>query len=369
MNKEKTIGPLTAPILGTLPLVAFLLINYIFSFSIALVVGLGVYVVFLLVLRFYFKQKPSDVLRLTVVIFGLFALVYLPRPIRILYTECPGILFELCIVAVFAIFNSMRTFKRRRLQTLDDVTREFKIIRFDFTIYVVRIFLLILIFHLLIVLVYQLLPDKHHSLVVGKFIYSTLLFILLGIYYLYEVFHAYQIKQVFKSENWLPIVTETGAVRGKIAESVSNEMGNTYLHPIVRIALIYKGKLYLKNRNDGEGLDYPFESKIAFEETLESAVDRAFSENGGDKDLPSHFIFRYIMKNDKVNRLVYLYTCTIRDEETAQKLQLHSGKWWTSRQIEENRNTGIFSEYFEKEYDLLDNTVLLVDRIYGDLGS
>ena len=182
-----------------------------------------------------------------------------------------------------------------------------------------------------------------------------------------EVFHIDNIKKLLPHEDWLPIVTETGAVRGKIAASISKEMGNKYLHPVIRIALVHKGKLYLKERKDNGGLDYPFESDILFGEILEQAVDRIFVESGESKDFPAHFFFRHVVKDEKVNRLVYLYTCTIRDEETFQKLQLKSGKWWTSRQIEENLNAGIFSEYFENEYELLNNTVLFANRIYENL--
>lgn len=174
-------------------------------------------------------------------------------------------------------------------------------------------------------------------------------------------------KGIFKNEKWLPIVTESGAVKGKVAESVSKEMGNIYLHPVVRIALVHKGKLYLKNNEDNGGLDYPFESNILFGETLENAVERTFTETGENKDLPSRFLFRYVIRNEKESRLVYLYICPIREDSDFRKLQLKSGKWWTSHQIQENLGTGIFSEYFEKEYEVLDNTVLLADRIYAGL--
>jgi len=367
MNTQKVIDPLVAPILGSFPLVLFLVFNCFFSLPTALAAGLGSCLIYFVVLRFYFRQESPYILTLDVCVFAPFLLLYLINPMRVLYAGFSGVVFELCIVAVFAFFNTFKVFFRRRLQELNDVTREFQIIRFDFDAYVVRILLVILTSHLLIVLIYQLLPDKYHSLETSRLIYHILLFALLFIYYLYELFHIYHIRRVVKTENWLPIVNEAGGVQGKIAASVSKEIGNKYLHPIVRIALIYKGKLYLQNRKDEEFLDYPFESDIEFKETLDSAVDRAFTESGESKDLPSHFIFRYVMKNEKVNRLVYLYNCLIKDEKTAQSLQLKSGKWWFVRQIEENLNTGIFSEYFEKEYELLTKTVLLADRIYGNL--
>ena len=367
MSTQKVVGPLVAPLLGSLVLVLFFLVNYFSSFPAAWAISFGSYLIYSIVLRFYVKQEPSYLLPLIFLIFLLFLFLFLINPIRILYADFSGVVFGLCIIAVFSLFNVFKSFFRRKLQHLNDVTREFKIIRFDFDVYVIRVFLVILVLHLLIVLVYQLFPDKNQDVNLDRFVYHILLFILLAVYYLYEIFHIYHIRRIFRNENWLPIVNESGGVRGRIAESVSKEMGNKHLHPIVRIALIYKGRLYLQNRTDEEVLDYPFESDIVFGETLDSAVDRSFTKKGENKDLPSHFIFRYVMKNKKVNRLVYLYNCLIKDEKIAQSLRLKSGKWWTVRQIEENLNAGVFSEYFEKEYELLNKTVLLADRIYGDL--
>jgi len=65
--------------------------------------------------------------------------------------------------------------------------------------------------------------------------------------------------------------------------------------------------------------------------------------------------------------LVYLYIINIQDEEIMNSFRLN-GKLWTEKQIEENMDSGVFSEYFEKEYDVLKNTVLMADHlINGDL--
>ena len=39
-----------------------------------------------------------------------------------------------------------------------------------------------------------------------------------------------------------------------------------------------------------------------------------------------------------------------------------NGKLWTSKQIEENLGSGVFSEYFEQEFAYLQNTVLLAEN-------
>lgn len=39
------------------------------------------------------------------------------------------------------------------------------------------------------------------------------------------------------------------------------------------------------------------------------------------------------------------------------------GKLWTTKQIEDNLNSGIFSEYFNEEFAYLQNTVLLAENL------
>ncbi|MCC8147007.1 MAG: hypothetical protein LIO93_11370 [Bacteroidales bacterium] len=86
-------------------------------------------------------------------------------------------------------------------------------------------------------------------------------------------------------------------------------------------------------------------------------------------DLPSRFIFRYADKNIEVNRLIYLYACNITDDKLLDTLDLAGGKWWTGKQIDENLKTGLFSPVFEKEYDLLETTILMADRLMRNLAE
>lgn len=57
--------------------------------------------------------------------------------------------------------------------------------------------------------------------------------------------------------------------------------------------------------------------------------------------------------------MIFLYVSIIDDEEKFNSLELKDGKLWTEKQIEENRNSNIFSECFELEFEYLKNTVLL----------
>jgi hypothetical protein len=169
--------------------------------------------------------------------------------------------------------------------------------------------------------------------------------------------------QKFKKEIWLPVVNKSGKVCGKVAYSLSKISKNTFRHPVVRIALIYKGKLFLKRRpssamNDAHKIDYPFERFLRFNESLDEAVKQTLLEQGAKEDLPYHYLFKYRHNTEKTNRLVYFYICNIRDEKLLNKIDLSDGRWWATDGIREKLYEGFFSEFFENEFEFLSNTVL-----------
>jgi hypothetical protein len=130
---------------------------------------------------------------------------------------------------------------------------------------------------------------------------------------------------------------------------------------VIRIALIHKGMVFLKE-NRRQQLDYPFELSLKYRESLDNGVKRVIRENGGSESLPYRYAFRYLFENEKKNRLIFFYVSNIKQEKLLDQFHSDTGKWWTGNQVQENLNTGIFSECFEKEYELL-QTILDADRL------
>ena len=173
---------------------------------------------------------------------------------------------------------------------------------------------------------------------------------------------------LLRNEKWLPIINESGTVSGKITYSQSINKKNEYLHPIVRIALIHNGKLFLNEKENIEAnnkpcLDYPFERHVLYKETIEEAVVKTLESNGSKPALNHNcnYLFHYIHRSEKIHRLVYFYVCHIHDDSLLKELNLSNGKWWLRKQIKENLNTGLFSAFFENEFEFLDSTVLAIN--------
>lgn len=175
-------------------------------------------------------------------------------------------------------------------------------------------------------------------------------------------------------EEWLPVVTEKGDVTGRVAKSITKELKNWFMHPVVRVVLLHDGKLYLKKRdpscllNPGR-LDYPFEKYLQFNHDIDEAARNSLGRECGERDLPLRFLLKYTFENDATKRLIFLYAVNVTDEETFNSLQLNGGKLWTLAQIEDNMQCGLFSECFEQEFEYLQNTLFLALKFRQHTGN
>lgn len=222
-----------------------------------------------------------------------------------------------------------------------------------------------LTFHLILVLGFRVFSSVQYLVIDLVLVLNLFQAILVGIIVM-ESLRLRLLSKRLKEEEWLPVINEKGVVQGKIAKSVSISMKNKFLHPIVRIALIYDGMLYLKDRDgskllDPEKLDYPFETYVQYNLNIDQAIKNVVKKEVNCDVLPTRFILKYVFENEHTKRLIYLYVSTIRSEKAFEELNLKEGKLWTINQIEDNIGSNLFSETFELEFDYLKNTVLMCD--------
>jgi hypothetical protein len=348
------------------PIVSFLVLSYFFSYPVSLLGAIVTFIVFLIIDSWTLKYTSPYTAYLSLIAFILSALFSIIHPFNILYEYYSTLFLEIIVIFVFSVFVIFKGFFREKIVLKNDNLRDFQLIRFDSNVYVIKIAVNVAVMHLLILLVYLLLPSYHHSEELDKFLYFILLYIFIAIHFVYEFVHFYFLRKKYLSEEWLPVVDEMGIVHGKVASSISKSSGNKYLHPVVRISLIYNGMIFLREKPALSAgamteLDYPFETYLKYKETLEKGVIRAFEENGGHKSLPAHYLLRYVFKDIKTSRLIYLYISNMQNINDLPP-DFNRGKWWTRKQIEENLGKGFFSSCFEKEFELLSNTILSAGR-------
>ncbi len=356
---------------GLLPLLLLMFLNnfytYIVSFVIAVVFCMVSIVAFWGLFRgrrYQFMLLPTAI---TLILYSLFLVLRLEP---VLYLHSP-LITEWLLVAVLSVLGFSKRIiivkvRKSARPALKRVQLRTALNEFFF---VAQIAQNIYTLHLFILLFYMILPDSYQDIRVERLLYrEAALLIGIGII-VYEQIRLSMMKHGLAEEKWLPVLDKQGKVIGRIAYSVSLGMeAKHYCHPVVRVAVVYDGMLYLvKRASDSpvspDMMDYPFYGYVLFKQTLEQAV-RDIVGRSLAKEMPKpRFLIRYPFENERVTQSVSLYVMTLRTEaDFVQYVKRAEGKLWTTRQIEENLQQGLFSEYFEHEYPYLQHTVLLAEQ-------
>lgn len=361
---------------GLLPLLLFMFLDNFFSYMFSYLIAFAFSILSLVVYRLLSKDKMYQFMLLpaaaTLSLYSIFILLKLET---VLFDFSP-LITEILLVVVLAIFGFTRRIVLRNIRNSNNPAYKRTLLRttlneFYFVVQVVQGFYTFLLFA---VLLYTTLPESLQNLRFERFLYREM-GIVLGLLIIgYEQIRISLMRGSLKKEMWLPVLDEGGKVIGCIARSVSRAVPKKYYHPIVRVAVIYDGMLFLTKRGKAEYIapdmpDYPFHKYVLFKQTIDNAAKEAIGHFAQEKELESRFLVRYTFENEKVKHLVSLYVLCLRTPEQMNQLKRLHGKLWTSKQIDENLGKGLFSEYFEKEYSYLKNTVLLAEKINRDYHS
>ena len=367
MNIQNKNEPLLNAAWGLAPWLLFIFIQNFISYRNALITGFLAWGIFMF---YYLKIRRTLVVRILLKISG-GALIIQTLALLVKIQELYLTIFsEAILLAILWFFiNFKQKISKSLLKHEPPTTKQTRSMTLNELFYVSYICRDTLFVHLIIVLIYSILPLNIHTAFLDNLIYKHLGIILISLVIAYEHIRLSMIKKKLSSEEWLPVVNDSGRVIGKVAKSVSFRSGSKYLHPLVRIALICKGKIYLMQRPEhyqvGAGkADLPFEKHLSYDQTLEDAVNEIIITHSRIQEIKPRFLFKYKHETPKGNRLIYLYAIQIHDNEIMDKIRLNGGKVWTEKQIEENLEKDVFFECFELEYDTIKNTVLLAEKLF-----
>lgn len=171
---------------------------------------------------------------------------------------------------------------------------------------------------------------------------------------------------------FVPVITEKGKVTGKETIQEATNPNNRRLHPVVRIAVTSHGMLYLLPRlqtstSEKGKTDLLMEDYVRYGESVSQCAKRIVRNVcptiGLDK---LHFNLTYRYEQEPVNRLVYLFTIDLDNDDTPLCSScIKNGKLWTLGQIEDNLNRNFFSSYLEYEYEYL-KEIICTREIYKE---
>ena len=354
--------------IGLLPLLLFMFLDNYFSYLLSFIIGVTFCFVCIFLFQVLSKDKVYQFMLLpsagTLVLYSVFLCLKL-EPVLFIYS--PLITEVLLVVALAIVGFTRRTviqrirdskrpsFKRTLLRTT--LNEFYFLAQLEQNLYTL---------HLFIILLYSILPETMQNMRTERFLYRELGLVIGVLVIVYEQIRLSLMQGSLKKEMWLPVLNDNGKVIGCIARSVSRSLPKKYYHPIVRIAVVYNGMLYLVRRSKDEfvspdTMEYPFHNYVLFRHSIDSTVKETLGSLAQDKSIAPRFLIRYTFENEKVKHLVSLYVICLRTEEQLNQCKRRSGKLWTAKQIEENLSSGVFSEYFEKEFAYLQNTILFAE--------
>ncbi|MFZ4725025.1 MAG: NUDIX hydrolase [Paludibacter sp.] len=180
----------------------------------------------------------------------------------------------------------------------------------------------------------------------------------------YEIIRVQIIRANLVREEWWPIVSDQGKIIGSIQHLTSLNDEKKYLHPIVRVHFIDKGKIFLQKRSAKDlifpGLwDTAISNHVRMGETIEQCVDRTALERYDIKEFKYMYLSNYKSETEHELHYGFLFVSCLLTDFTPNPTFVEQTKWWTIQQIEDNLKTGIFSENFKIEFDLLKRSGLL----------
>mgnify|MGYP006914558996 FL=1 len=359
--------------LGILPLLLFLLLDNYISYLQAYTVSAIFCVLSMFVFHILRKDKIYSFMLLpsflTLILYAFFLIFMHVEEVLAVYTP---LITEILLIIVLTVVKIVKKPLLHRVRDAQHPAYEktHNLTMLNEFFFIAQLFRNLYILHLLGIAFYNILPEEMKDIRFNRFLYRDMGLIIGVAVIVYEQIRLLMVRGRLKKEMWLPVLNDKGSVIGCIAYSVSRLLPKKYYHPIVRIALVHKGMLYLAKRNEyayvsASMIDYPFYRYVLFRQSIEAAAQQAVE---GLKTLVGkiqpRLLIRYTFENERVKHQVSLFVICIQDEQVIEQYkQVQDGKLWSIQQIEENLGKGIFSVYFEREFSYLKNTILLAENL------
>ena len=187
------------------------------------------------------------------------------------------------------------------------------------------------------------------------FISGGFLYILFGIYFVFELLKTRFLRKKMNSEEWLPLLNDKGEVIGKAPRTVCHS-DKTYLHPVVHLHVINrKGEIFLQKRPLNKEIqpgkwDTAVGGHIAFGEDIAAGLQREALEEIGIKDFKAKMIANYIWESDMEREFVFCFITSYDGPVSINKEELTDGKFWSFSEIRSSIGKNIFTPNFEEEF-------------------
>ena len=347
------------PIFHFLPLLLFLVVNDFFGMNVAWKVSFSFALILLIYVYFVYNRIFTWHLIFTLIFIcvSTITVIFTLLPQSLVSSQILDEIVVLSFLIVFVLFQKqIHKIVLRLMPNLIPMTNNFEEL-----FRVIWAFLFVLLFYVASFLIVQFIGQnvKQYQQML-QYLYVGVLFFLS----IYEILRVQIIRAKLIREEWWPIVNDQGKIIGSIQRLTSLNDEKKYMHPIVRVLIIDKSMILLQKRSNGSlifrGLwDAPVSNHLNMGETIEQCVERTAKEQYSLSNFKYMYLANYTIEVEKENHYAFLFVSCQENELKINTIFTEQLKWWTQQQIDENLNTGIFSDNFKVEYDLLKRSGLL----------
>lgn len=348
------------PVFHLFPLLLFLIVDDFFGMNTAWKITFPIAIASVLYVYYIYKRLFVWHLTFTTLFFVICSIV----GSRFLFRISPFIknnIFELVtfvFLLLFIVFRlPLKSLITRRMSKLVPMTNNFEeMYKFIFGLAV------IIFFNNFLFLFISFFPFGNSSSFIAPLHYvyvSILVFFII-----YEFFRVQIVRSKLEHEEWWPIINYEGKVVGSIEHKTSLADERNYIHPVVRVMIIDKGRVLLQKRANNNvvnpGLwDTAISNHVKVGESIELCIERTANERYSLQHFKYLHISNYNLNVINEIQHSFLFVSCMLHHVNPNIVLIDQVKWWTQGQIEENLNADIFSESFKLEYNLLKRSGLL----------
>lgn len=204
-----------------------------------------------------------------------------------------------------------------------------------------------------------------------SYIVKWMFVISLVVFALYQTANVDYIRKRLAGEDWLPIVDTNGVVTGTVQYQPDAQNLKRLMHPVVRLYFLEENKILLQQRSPDDrseplGWDASVSRKVRINQLVEDTLLSRVEELYKIKPKHSMFLTNYKYKGGFCDNYIYLFVSCHSENIQPQMNRMHAVKWWTLQQIEANLGEGVFTERFEREFEILKRSGLLEGESFCD---
>jgi len=348
------------PLLHFLPLLTFMVMADVWGVNLAWKISFSVNV-FLLIYIFFTYRRILLWFLFSTAIFFVIATIIIIFPHDLLPHVFSLIKGELIVFILFSVSFLFRKYIEKPM--IKNTPKNLSMINnLDELFRMMRILITVLFGYISIEILLNLI-NPNNLIILHNFLFSVFVSVLIFLI-VYELIRVTIVRISLIKEEWWPIVNEHGKKIGSIQHLASLSAEKKYMHPIIRVMLISENKILLQKRCSNSiympgAWDTAISNHIRLNEKTDECILRTARERYGIKNLKPIFLSNYINEAKSESHYVnFFVACNVYDLHPDPEY-IEQIKWWTLNQIDENINSGIFTENFITELNFLKRSGLI----------